>query len=31
MRQYMEEHWNQLDEATEQETTDEEYKDWGTK
>jgi hypothetical protein len=25
MHQYMEEHWEELDEATEQETTDEEF------
>lgn len=28
MRQYMEEHWDEVDVATQQETTDEEFDDW---
>jgi hypothetical protein len=28
MRQYMEQHWDELDEATKQETTDEDFEDW---
>lgn len=28
MRQYVEEHWEELDEAKEQEKTDEEFEDW---
>ena len=28
MRQYMEEHWDQVDDATQQETTDEEFEHW---